>query len=502
MPARATGRPRVPPLRDRAPAPARGPASACDPARGVILALALTLAAAASAAAQAPKPQPPRPSAAAPDPAFEAMRAGFEALPEAERKALQDALVWTGDYNSVVNGAFGRRTFEALSAARARTDAGDPLDPRSRAAILAAGEAARKAVRFTVQADPASGAVLGVPERMLPKRSAVPGGTRWQSADGRLTLESRSFPAGGTDLDALFTRATAPLADRKVTYKLKRPDFIVVTGETASGRSYVRYAAGPEGIRGFAIGYEAAQAGEIDRLVIAIANSFVPFPGTPGEAPRIATAPAAAPPASGAPQSSGAPQVASAPNVVGTGLVVAPGRVLTASSVLEACPAPRIGSAPARVLRSERGLALLEAAGLPAPRLPGIVGASASEDRVVVAAQEAREGAGGDAGVSVAPGAMVGAARVTAPLQPGSAGAPVLDRAGGLAGLVASYPAAPRLIAGVMPPASFPVIPGTVVAAVLGEAGIATRPSTAGAGSVGAAASAVGGAVIGIVCAR
>ncbi len=501
MPARATGRPRVPPLRDRAPAPARGPASACDPARGVILALALTLAA-ASAAAQAPKPQPPRPPAAAPDPAFEAMRAGFEALPEAERKALQDALVWTGDYNSVVNGAFGRRTFEALSAARARTDAGDPLDPRSRAAILAAGEAARKAVRFTVQADPASGAVLGVPERMLPKRSAVPGGTRWQSADGRLTLESRSFPAGGTDLDALFTRATAPLADRKVTYKLKRPDFIVVTGETASGRSYVRYAAGPEGIRGFAIGYEAAQAGEIDRLVIAIANSFVPFPGTPGEAPRIATAPAAAPPASGAPQSSGAPQVASAPNVVGTGLVVAPGRVLTASSVLEACPAPRIGSAPARVLRSERGLALLEAAGLPAPRLPGIVGASASEDRVVVAAQEAREGAGGDAGVSVAPGAMVGAARVTAPLQPGSAGAPVLDRAGGLAGLVASYPAAPRLIAGVMPPASFPVIPGTVVAAVLGEAGIATRPSTAGAGSVGAAASAVGGAVIGIVCAR
>nr|WP_246686662.1 serine protease [Methylobacterium sp. WL30] len=462
----------------------------------------MTLAAAASAAAQAPKPQPPRPSAAAPDPAFEAMRAGFEALPEAERKALQDALVWTGDYNSVVNGAFGRRTFEALSAARARTDAGDPLDPRSRAAILAAGEAARKAVRFTVQADPASGAVLGVPERMLPKRSAVPGGTRWQSADGRLTLESRSFPAGGTDLNALFTRATAPLADRKVTYKLKRPDFMVVTGETASGRSYVRYAAGPEGIRGFAIGYEAAQAGEIDRLVIAIANSFVPFPGTPGEAPRIATAPAAAPPASGAPQSSGAPQVASAPNVVGTGLVVAPGRVLTASSVLEACPAPRIGSAPARVLRSERGLALLEAAGLPAPRLPGIVGASASEDRVVVAAQEAREGAGGDAGVSVAPGAMVGAARVTAPLQPGSAGAPVLDRAGGLAGLVASYPAAPRLIAGVMPPASFPVIPGTVVAAVLGEAGIATRPSTAGAGSVGAAASAVGGAVIGIVCAR
>ena len=58
---------------------------------------------------------------AAPDPAFEAARAAFEALPEAERKGLQDALVWTGDYNSVVTGTFGRRTYEALLAYAART---------------------------------------------------------------------------------------------------------------------------------------------------------------------------------------------------------------------------------------------------------------------------------------------------------------------------------------------------------------------------------------------
>ncbi|TXN82278.1 serine protease [Methylobacterium sp. WL8] len=475
------------------------PARALSAARPLSVALALL---AAPAVAQAPKVPPPRAPATAPDPAFEAMRAAFEALPEAERKALQDALVWTGDYNSVVNGAFGRRTFEALNAARARTAGADPLDPRSRAAILAAGEAARKAVRFAVLADPASGAVLGVPERMVPKRSAVPGGTRWQSADGRLTLESRSFPAGSTDLEALFARATAPLADRKVTYKLKRPDFIVVTGETASGRSYLRYAAGPAGIRGFAIGYEAAQAADVDRLVIAIANSFVPFPNAPAEAPRIAAVPATKPPATGLPPAGmtsqvTAPQV-TPPQVVGTGLVVAPGRVLTASSVVETCPNLRVGAAPAKVLRSERGLALLEAAGLPAPKLPGLHGTSASEDRVVVAAD--------GAGVSVAPGAMFaamsGEARVTAPLQPGSAGAPVLDRAGGLAGLVARYPAAPRLVAGVVPPASFPVIPEDVIAAFLAEGGIATKPSAATAGSVGAAASAVGGAVIGLGCTR
>ena len=73
------------------------------------------LATAGTALAQAP-PALPRPAPAKPpalakpvDPAFEAARTAFEALPESERKALQDALVWTGDYNSVISGTFARR---------------------------------------------------------------------------------------------------------------------------------------------------------------------------------------------------------------------------------------------------------------------------------------------------------------------------------------------------------------------------------------------------------
>ncbi|MFD0937722.1 serine protease, partial [Methylobacterium trifolii] len=91
----------------------------------------LTILAAGSAQAQALKPKLPAAApATVPDPAFEAMRTAFEALPEAERKAIQDALVWGGDYNSVVTGGFGRRTFEALNAFRARAGAqGGVLGP-------------------------------------------------------------------------------------------------------------------------------------------------------------------------------------------------------------------------------------------------------------------------------------------------------------------------------------------------------------------------------------
>jgi hypothetical protein len=420
----------------------------------------------------------PAPAAGAPaDPAFETAKATFEALPEADRKAVQDALVWTGDFNAVVSGAFGRRTFEALNAYGARTGGADPLDPRSRAALLSAGAAARNAARFRVAVDPGTGALMGVPERLLAKRTALPSGTRWQSQDGRVTLESRVFPPGTETLDALFDKATAPLPGRKVTYKLRRPDTVVVTAETGSGLSYIRYASGPEGVRGFLLGYDRALAPEVDRLVIAVANAFVPFPD-PAAAPaaQIPAGPRSAPAAGAAGNPAPPPQAVVPPrpaslssaSVSGAGLTVAPGRVLTAAAVLEGCAQPRIGSAPARVLATDpAGLALLDVPGAPAPLQPAIrtepVGA---EDSLIALAP-------GPDGIQAAPGEARGG-DVIAALQPGSAGAPVLDRSGALVGLVARYPAAPRRVAGVVPPARLPLVPARAVTAFLAAQGLST----------------------------
>lgn len=440
----------------------------------------------------------PAPAAGAPaDPVFEAMRAGFEALPEADRKAVQDALVWTGDFNAVVSGAFGRRTFEALTAYGARTGGADPLDPRGRAALLAAGAAARNAARFRVAVDPGTGAVMGVPERLLAKRTALPSGTRWQSQDGRVTLESRAFPPGAESLDALFEKATAPLPGRKVTYKLRRPDTVVVTAETGPGLSYIRYASGPEGVRGFLLGYDRALAPEVDRLVIAVANAFVPFPDpaaapaaqlppSPGPAPatRAAAHPAPQPQAAPLRPASLSPAPAS-----GAGLAVAPGRVLTAAAVLEGCAQPRIGAASALVLAIDpAGLALLDVPGALAPLRPALRAEPVGAEESVIAL------APGADGIQAAPGEARGG-DVIAALQPGSGGAPVLDRSGALVGLVARYPAAPRRVAGVVPPARLPVVPARAISAFLAAQGIAAAAPHPGGGP-----GAVAPAVVGITC--
>ena len=174
-------------------------------------ALAAALFAAAAigpgASAQAPRPAP-APAAAQTDAAYEAARLAFEALPEAERKAIQEALVWTGDHNGVTSGGFGRRTFEAIVAYQKRggLKPDGTLDVKERAALQTAAKKLKDDAKFAVVADAKTGIAIGVPQAVLPKRDVNPnGGSRWQSPDGKITLDTRAFKDGETD----FPRSTS-----------------------------------------------------------------------------------------------------------------------------------------------------------------------------------------------------------------------------------------------------------------------------------------------------
>ncbi|HYF56572.1 MAG TPA: serine protease, partial [Salinarimonas sp.] len=304
----------------------------------------------------------------------------------------------------------------------------------------------------------------------------------------RATLDTRVFPPGQADLPALFERLTAPNPNnpsRKVTYKLLRPDYLVVTGETDTGRFYTRYAAGPAGVRGYNLGYDKALAKDLEILVVAIANAFEPFPGA-------APTPDPVPPRVAAPLTGPAP--AALPSA--TGLVVGPRRVLTAD--IEACPQPRIGSAPARIVSIDKGagLMLLEAdAGRAVPLAPGAL----PEAGGLVALAYA-PGKPGRALVAVA--GERGPAGILAPLQPGAAGAPVFDRTGRLVGLVRGMPTDLRLVAGVAIPAGYALAGGEALAAALKGGGGPVAPASTGERSAGEIATAMAAAIVPVECGR
>ncbi|HSP24465.1 MAG TPA: peptidoglycan-binding domain-containing protein [Saliniramus sp.] len=401
-------------------------------------------------------------------------RAAFEALDEATRMAIQEALIWTGDYLGAIDGEFGPRTYDAIVShqRRERLPPNGVLLVEDIDALLAIGAAERDSVGFALIDDPRTGVRIGVPLGLMERRAdPTHGGARWQTPDERVTLDTRIFAPGEAELAGLFERLTGPSSGRQVTYKLLRDDFLVVSGETSGGKFYIRHDLGDAGIRGFTLGYDKALASEFDRLALAVAGSFEAYPR------RVAVTPKASPFAT------------SAPAPYGTGLVVARDTILTSAN-LDACRNLRAVDQPVTDRRRADAVLLLTATHGREP-LP-VTTSPTSDERVVVLAF-----LGGLEGIGLR--AIPGETRnttVSAALQAGAAGAPVFARNGALVGLVGDLSSSPGLIAGIAPPADYAM----VTAAELLDFVPAGERTGAETYSAGALAEAYAAAVIPIFC--
>lgn len=442
----------------------------------------------------------------APNPKLAIAQSSFEALPEAERKAIQTDLIWTGHLNSAASGGYGPLTFRAVNAFKAGKGAPDGLlTPAERRVLAQQGQAARDAAGFRIVSDERTGIRLGVPQAVLPKREALPTGSRWQSADGKVTLDVTTTPMA-EPLEAIFERATVANPNnpgRKITYKLLRPDFFVITGETPTGKFYRRLAAGPQGLRGFSIGYDKALAPGLDKLVIAIASSFEPFPTGPApSAPATTPGGAIAGLTGGVPQ---LPPVTARPTERhGVGLALSDRAVLTAASALDGCRTLRAGGRVARLRLKDdaTGLAVLDLDGNSGAAASGLRAEALADKESLVLLAFGDDGGKRAAQALPGSGARIGPnAAVFAPLQPGQAGSPVFDRQGRWVGLVTANPSDKVLVAGVAPQRAYAIADGAALQAVLGKAGLAVAPAAAGSDlSTGEVVEKAGKAVLPVVC--
>ena len=402
--------------------------------------------------------QTPPTAPSADDAAMAAQKAAFMGLPEASRKALQEALVWLGLYVGVNDGDFGKRTRDAILAFQAslKAPADGALSAPELKALLTAAQKAREAAGFQDVSDPKTGARIGAPLKLL---RALPG--------ARLDFAANA----DADLGALYTRLSAATPSRKIAYKAIKPDaFFVVSGQDGPVKFYTRFDKNPNAspqIRGFTFAYPASQTAYLDRIAIAIANSFEPFPESAGAPVANAAAPSAPNPA---------PAPPAVPQPAATALVVAPGKALTALKA-EDCPHPTVAGKPVRIERADAATGLVMLAGDFASNGGAPQLASPAQDLVILGFSGPRVAAssasftGGDARPVV-----------TAAVDKGASGGPVFDRRGALVGLVAPIAGEPKRVGSVALASPHRLIPPDALRAFLG----ASEPDSEGAASLSA----------------
>jgi hypothetical protein len=432
------------------------------------------------------------------DPALQKAQAAFEALPEAERRQIQLDLTFAVDFSGAALGTFGPLTWRGIQAfERASKSTVDGiLEAAERAALAAAAKKERDRLGFRTFIDPGTKAAIGLPAALLPRAEMqAPGGARWQSADGKVTVALRAPKPDEGTLEQLYEKALASSnPQRKVTYKLLRPDFFVVAGETPQGKFYMRLAKLPDGaLRGFTVSYDKALAPVWDKMTVAAANSYLPS----GQASAVAgtaaagqTARSVQPP----PPDPLAPR-AFAPSL--TTVIVAPGRGLTAAAAFKACAQPRAGAQAARLVAEDgpSGLALIAFDAQGAPPLSAALQA-AGDGAAIIAF-----GPGPDSARTLLAlrGELAGSA-LSAPLQPGAAGAPVFS-GGGLAGIVISDPSARLQVAGVVLQGRHRVADVTAIDRFLAAQGIMAGTAAAPISSrLGSLVARHGRSVIGVTC--
>lgn len=220
---------------------------------------------------------------------FDDSRVWFDRLSEADRSNTQADLILLGHYEYLVDGKFGRGTFDALAAfqkSQGRSETGVLTDmERRRLRDMAAkvdGELGIEPVT-----DGEARVSMRIPARLLSVRSATESGTSYVTEDGEMSLETMHASLADQSFEQLFDVMTSPDPERVVTYRNFGAGRFVVSGRIGDYSFYTMFVSS----NGEAVGYSLAWGKDYERqgaiTSVYIASHFTPMANLPDQPPAL-----------------------------------------------------------------------------------------------------------------------------------------------------------------------------------------------------------------------
>jgi peptidoglycan hydrolase-like protein with peptidoglycan-binding domain len=359
-------------------------------------------------------------------PAVQAPADTANAMPQADRLALQSDLAWVGEYNGAITGDVSERMVAAIKEYQ-KAKGGKPtgvLNPQERSVLAETARRRQENVGWKIVTDAVTGARLGIPTKLVPQQTGDANGTKWSSPTGTIQiLLSRRKEAGPT---------TAKLADeekkqpgRNVDYTVVKPDFFVLSGLQGLKKFYIRGSFKSDEVRIMTLLYDQATENTVEPVVIAMSSAFNAFP--------IA-------------QQGGPPPRKTVD--YGTGVVVnEDGAIIADREITEGCISitiPGYGHADRTADGKERGLALLHVYGARELKPLALASGAAATSVEITGIADPQDQGGGSAASSVkAQASQIGGdgdAPLSPALGPGFSGAAALDASGKFAGIALLKP--------------------------------------------------------------
>ncbi|WP_185984731.1 serine protease [Aureimonas mangrovi] len=375
------------------------------------------------------------------------------------RQGLQMRLAWAGDYAGSFDGHIGPQTLRAIRDFQARNGLpsdGVMTEPFLQA-LLAASDTAVDAVGFIWESDGETGVRFGLPSTLVQRVGRTEVGTMWRASDASIEIETVRFANEGYDLREVFDILRTETASKTVRQADFIGDHFVIRGREDGRDYFIRFDGEGTDLRGFSVAYAPERGDELAPYIAVAAGSFEPF-HAPAQDPNGALASIS--------RDDRYAQAFASPNTLvartapadvrddgspafdasGTGFVVAGEWVLTNAHVVNACATVlvgQVGAASEVVIDADNDLALLRLEGdlgapLPlvedTPRLGEDILALGYPLRSILAdsLNVTRGNVSSLLGLMNDPNYL----QISAAVQPGNSGGPVVDLAGRVVGIV------------------------------------------------------------------
>ncbi|WP_342708757.1 serine protease [Bradyrhizobium sp. B124] len=400
------------------------------------------------------------------------------AMAQAERLALQSDLAWVGEYNGAITGDVSERMVNAIKEFQ-KNRGGKPtgvLNPQERGVLADTARRKQESVGWRVVTEPATGARLGIPTKLVPQLTSDASGAKWTSPTGTVqVLLTRRKEASPTTAKLAEQEKKEP-AGRTIDYTVVKPDFFVLSGMQGLKKFYLRGTLKGDEVRILTILYDQAMQTTVEPVVIAMSSAFNAFPSgvQAGPPPRKTVEYA-------------------------TGVVVSDdGAVVTDRVATDDCIAltiPGYGNADRVAADKEHDLALLRIYGARGLKALNIAGQATQTALDITGIADPQNQGGGAAASSVkASVAQLGGGdqALSPPPAIGFSGAAALDGGGKFAGIAVLKPVIVAGPANAAPPAQAALVPADTVRNFLKAHGVNASGESADAKA----------AVVRVICVR